>query len=334
MTAPRRVTIAVFDGVELLDVTGPAEVFSAASRIVAARSGPRRAGYVIELAAVRPGAVRTSSGVQLVTDVGFGDACGPFDTVLVPGALEFAPDGPEPLVVPAVVEWVRGVAPGARRVASVCAGAHMLATAGLLDGLPATTHWYAAPRLATDFPLVRVDPDPIFIRAGKVWTCAGVSSGMDLALAMVADDHGDDLALATARWLVMYLRRPGGQSQFSVPLSAQAPSRADMGSLLLWIADNLAADLSVPALARQTHMSVRHFARVFAEQIGATPAAYVESARLEAARRMLEQSDHPMEVVASSCGFGSVETLYRSFRRRLGAPPTDYRRRFTAPIAG
>jgi transcriptional regulator GlxA family with amidase domain len=333
MPPPRRITIAVFDGVELLDVTGPAEVFSAASRIVAALHGSRRPRYVVELAAARPGPIRTSSGVQLVADVGFAHA-GPSDTVIVPGALEFAPEGPEPLVVPGVVQWLGRVAPQARRVASVCAGAHMLASAGLLDGLPATTHWYAAPRLASDFPLVQVDPDPIFIRAGRVWTCAGVSSGMDLALAMVADDHGDALALATARWLVMYLRRPGGQSQFSVPLSTQAPGREDLGDLLLWIGENLAADLSVPALARRMHMSVRHFARVFAQQSGATPAAYVESARLEAARRMLEETDHPVEVVAADCGFGSVETLYRSFRRRLGAPPNDYRRRFQSPVAG
>jgi transcriptional regulator GlxA family with amidase domain len=335
MPGARTVTIAVFDDVELLDVTGPAQVFSAASRIIATRRDiARRAGYVVRLAAPQTGPIRTSSGVSLVADVAFAQTHGPIDTIVVPGASEIGATGLQPLVVPEVVDWVAHLAPTARRVASVCAGAHMLAAAGLLDGRKATTHWYTAARLAADYPNVQVDPDPIFIRSGPVWTCAGVSSGMDLALAMVAEDHGDSVALATARWLVMYLRRPGGQSQFSVALSTRTPSRADLGALQLWIADNLAGDLSVPALAQRLHLSERHFIRVFREQTGTTPAAYVDAIRLEAARRMLEESDAAVETVASSCGFGSVETLYRSFRRRLAATPTDYRRRFRSPIAG
>jgi transcriptional regulator GlxA family with amidase domain len=335
MAFARRVVIAVFDDVELLDVTGPAEVFTAASRIVAAgRDGGHRAGYTVTLAARRAGPIRTAGGVRLVADVAFSETAGPVDTIVVPGALEVGSTGPEPLVIPEVVDWAARMAPTVRRVASVCAGAHMLAAAGLLDGRKATTHWYTAARLAADFPNVHVDPDPIFVRSGPVWTCAGVSAGMDLALAMVAADHGDSVALATARWLVMYVKRPGGQSQFSVPLSTRTPSRDDLGALQRWIADNLAADLSVPALAQRLHLSERHFIRVFRQQSGTTPAAYVDAVRLEAARRMLEETDSAVETVAANCGFGSVETLYRSFRRRLAATPTDYRRRFRSPVAG
>jgi transcriptional regulator GlxA family with amidase domain len=334
MADARTVVIAVFDDVELLDVTGPAQVFSAASRIVATRrEAAPRAGYAVRLAGPRAGPIRTSSGVSLVADVAFEHANEPVDTIVVPGAVDLGATGPQPLVVPEVVEWVARSARTARRVASVCVGAHMLAAAGLLDGRKATTHWYTAARLAADFPAVRVEPDPIFIRSGSVWTCAGVSSGMDLALAMVAEDHGDAVALATARWLVMYLKRPGGQSQFSVPLSTRAPSRDDVGALQLWMADNVSADLSVPALAQRLHLSERHFIRVFREQTGTTPAAYVDAIRLEAARRMLEETDAAIETVAASCGFGSAETLYRSFRRRLAATPTEYRRRFRSPVA-
>lgn len=334
MGPTRKVMIAVFDGVELLSVTGPAEVFAAASRVLAAYGdGPDVVGYAVELVGRRAGPVAAAGGVRLVADASFADAIGAVDTVMVPGGLQIGPTGPQPLVIPEVVDWVTRVAPQARRVASVCAGAHMLAATGLLDGHAATTHWYTAGRLSAEFPRVNVEADPIVLRVGRVWTCAGGSAGMDLALAMVADDCGESIALAVARWLVMYLRRPGGQNQFSIPLSTHTPSQDKLGALQQWIGENLTADLSVPALAQRMHMSARHFARVFAQHSGATPAAYVEAARLQAARRMLEETDHPIETVAASCGYGSVETLYRSFRRRLATAPTDYRHRFRSPIA-
>lgn len=313
-----RVVIAVFEGVELLDVTGPAEVFSAASRLLRGR------GYSIELVAAQPGPVLTSSGVQLVAtgELPTGSA----DTVIVPGAL--TEDGAGPVVDPVLVPWIRSHHKRWRRVASVCAGAHMLATAGLLDGRRATTHWYSAQKLAFDYPDVEVDADPIFVKSGRVWTCAGVTSGMDLALAMVAEDHDERLARTVARWLVMYLRRPGGQSQFSVPLSTLEAESSVVRELQRWIRENPAQDLTVAALARRANLSPRHLARVFAQQTGVTPAAFVEASRAEAARRLLEQSRHPLDVVATRCGYGSVETLYRTFRRRLGTTPGEYRARF------
>ncbi|WP_246002647.1 GlxA family transcriptional regulator [Allorhizocola rhizosphaerae] len=312
-----RVVIAVYDGVELLDVTGPAEVFSVASRLDSAC-------YEIQLAGPKRGPVTTSSGVRLVADVAFKDVNGAVDTVVIPGALA----GQDVLHVPSVVRWIQAENANWRRLASVCAGAHLLAAAGVLDGKRATTHWFSADRLAADFPSVDVDPDPIYVRDGRVWTSAGVTSGMDLALALVADDHGERLARSAARWMVMYLRRPGGQSQFSVPLSTPVPRTARIRTLQHWIVEHPDADLSVPALARRAHMSERHFARVFAQETATTPAAFVEASRTEAARGMLEQTDDPLDVVATRCGFGSVETLYRAFRRRLGTTPSDYRHRF------
>ncbi|OHV31924.1 transcriptional regulator [Pseudofrankia sp. EUN1h] len=326
----RQVIVAVFDGVELLDVTGPAEVFSVADRL----RTPGSPGYVVRLAAVRRGPVRTSSGVRLVADVGFGAPMGAVDTAIVPGGITPQTAGSLPIVEPAVVGWVARRSAAWRRVASVCAGAHMLAAAGLLDGRPATTHWFTAGRLAAEFPAVAVDPDPIFIRSGRIWTCAGVSAGMDLALAMVAEDHGDQLAREVARWMVMYLRRPGGQSQFSAPLAPAAPRTDRIRDAIAWIVEHPGRDLSVPALARHAHLSERHFARLFAREAATTPAAYVETVRVEAVRRALEETDDTLDVVAARCGFTSVETLHRVFRRRLTVIPDDYRRRFRLPSAG
>jgi transcriptional regulator GlxA family with amidase domain len=215
----RQVVIAVFDGVEVLDVTGPASVFSAASKLL----GRRGIGYRIRIAASAKGPVRTSTGVQIVADATLAEVAGTADTVVLPGAIQITGDGPRPLDLPDVVRWVARGAPRWRRIASVCTGAYLLAEAGLLDGRRATTHWYAAEDFARRFPAVTVDHDPIFIRDGPIWTSAGVTAGMDLALALVADDHGEEHARTVARWLVMYLRRPGGQSQFSVPLSVPAP---------------------------------------------------------------------------------------------------------------
>ncbi|MFG2753636.1 GlxA family transcriptional regulator [Streptomyces xanthophaeus] len=323
MPAPHRVVIAVFPDVDLLDVTGPAEVFALANRETGGA-----AGYEVRLAAPDAGPVVTSAGVRLVADLTFAGVGASVDTLLVPGAVDMGPGGPVARVDDAVVEWVRATAPHARRIASVCVGAHLLAAAGLLDGRRATTHWSTAAQLAAEHPRVRVDADPIFVRSGRVWTGAGISTCMDLALALVAEDHGEELALAVARQLVMYLRRQGGQSQFSVPLSRPAAARRDIDELRVFITEHLDGDLSAAALAGRMCLSERHFARVFRQETGTSPASYVEAARVEAARRLLETTDEPLEQVASASGLGSVETLHRAFRKQINTTPASYRRRF------
>ncbi|MEV0583508.1 GlxA family transcriptional regulator [Nonomuraea sp. NPDC050310] len=328
MSAAHRVVITLFPHVDLLDVTGPAEVFALANRV----SG--RPLYDVRLAGPEGGTVTTSAGVRILADLRFDEVGDQVDTLLVPGAVELTGSGPRALSAPEVVAWVRRTAPLARRVASVCVGAHILADAGLLDGLTATTHWSTAAQLAAEHPEVTVDPDPIFVRSsGRVWTGAGISTCLDLSLALVAEDHGEELALGVARELVIYLKRQGGQSQFSVPL-AQAPSgRRGIDELRLWIAEHLAEELTPVELAARMGLSQRQFARVFRQQTGTTPGAYIETARVEVARRLLETTDLPLERVAADSGLGSVETLHRAFRRRLGTGPGTYRRRFrTIPV--
>jgi transcriptional regulator GlxA family with amidase domain len=226
------------------------------------------------------------------------------------------------------VSWITKAAARTRRVTSVCNGAFLLAAAGLLDGRRATTHWSACETLQRRYPEVEVEPDSIFVKDGDLYTAAGVAAGMDLSLALVEEDLGRRAALEVARWLVLFLKRPGGQSQFSAQLSAQIAEREPLRDLQAWIADNLEADLSVPALAERACMSPRNFARAFRKEVGMTPAVYVEAARVEAARIALDGSQEPVESVARRCGFGTVETMRRAFHRRLGVGPSSYRERF------
>ncbi|MFE1266838.1 GlxA family transcriptional regulator [Streptomyces sp. NPDC058758] len=324
MLPPHRVVVAAFPGVELLNVTGPAEVFSMAGRI----AGSARPGYTVRIATAGGEPVATSGGIRLMADLALDEVDGDVDTLLVSGAVRVRDHEVEPVLDRRIVDWLREVAPGTGRLGSVCSGAHLLAAAGLLDGRTATTHWRTAGRLAADHPLVTVDPDPIFIREGRLWTCVGIASGMDMALAMVTEDHGPALALATARTMVMYVKRAGGQSQFSVPLTPPAAPGDRLDDLRVWIGEHLAEDLSAEVLAARLHLGVRHFSRVFRRRTGTTPAAYVESLRLEAARRLLQDSAHGLPEIAALSGLGSVESLHRSFRRRLGTTPAEYRRRF------
>ncbi|MFJ2821539.1 GlxA family transcriptional regulator [Streptomyces toxytricini] len=324
MLPPHRVVIAAFPGVDLLNVTGPAEVFSIATRV----AGTARPGYTVRIATAAGEPVVTASGIRLMADLTLDQVHGDVDTLLVSGAVRVDGHGVEPVLDGGIIDWLREAAPRTRRVASVCSGAHLLAAAGLLDGLSATTHWRTAARLAADHPRVTVDSDPIFIREGRLWTCAGIASGMDMALAMVTEDHGPELALATARTMVMYVKRAGGQSQFSVPLTVPADPGDRIDDLRVWIGEHLTEDLSAQALAGRLHVSVRHFSRLFLRRTGVTPAAYVESVRLEAARRLLQDSSHGLAEIAALSGLGSVESLHRSFRRRLATTPAEYRRRF------
>jgi len=255
------VVIAVFPGIDALDVTGPAEAFAIANQMLRLRG--RRADYQVRLIAERRGPVPTFSGVQLYVEHEFVDQREPIGTLVVPGRVDLGPDGAVSRVDPGVVTWLREVGPSAGRVASVCAGAHVTAAAGLLDGHRVTTHWATAGQLAADHPAIEVDADPIFVRSGRMWTSAGITASIDLAVALVAEDHGDQIALDVARAMVMYMQRPGGQSQFSVPLAQLPGTRKDIHGLRRWIGEHLDGDLSVPALAVRMSMSERHFSRVF-----------------------------------------------------------------------
>ncbi|MFE9423752.1 GlxA family transcriptional regulator [Kitasatospora sp. NPDC006697] len=320
----RLIVVVLFEGVDLLDVTGPPEVFS-----LVQRESRDLTGYRVRLAAATMEPVTTAAGVRVLPDTTFAEAvAGPIDTLLVPGAVVVDEERRvHPVADPAVVDWVRRLAGRSRRVASVCVGAHLLAAAGLLDGKRATTHWSTAQRLAADFPAVEVDADPIFIRSGEVWTGAGISACLDLALALVAEDFGETMALRVARQLVMYLKRPGGQSQFSVPLEPVSTTRR-IEELRLHIQRNLDQPLTVPELAAQAHVGERQLTRIFKQELGLTPSAYVESARVERARQQLESTDATLERIAGSCGFGTTDTLVRAFRRVLDSTPTEYRQRF------
>jgi transcriptional regulator GlxA family with amidase domain len=320
--APRQVAILVYQGVQSLDVTGPLEVLAGAQQLIelSARTEP---GYEIRTVSADGAPLRCSSGLMLVPDLRLSDAPPELDTLIVTGG----PGHRDAAADPALIDWIRRAASSARRTASVCTGAFLLARAGLLDGRRATTHWASADELARLHPDVQVDAEPIFLRDGSIWTSAGVTSGMDLALALVEEDLDRDAALTIARHLVLFLRRPGNQSQFST-LAAQQPEREPLREVQRRVIEDVAAAHTVEAMAAAANMSPRHFARAFRTETGVTPARYVERVRLEAARRRLEETAEPVAALATSCGFGTAETMRRSFLRALGVGPAEYRRRF------
>ncbi|WP_163010653.1 GlxA family transcriptional regulator [Streptomyces dangxiongensis] len=323
-TVERLIVIVLFEGVDLLDVTGPPEVFS-----LARRETEEAAGYDVALAAETMDPVVTAAGVRVLPDVTFEElTTRSIDTLIVPGSVEVdSHRRVHALVDPAVVKRVVQLAPRTRRITSVCVGAHILAASGLLDGKRATTHWSTAQQLAADHPAVEVDSDPIFIREGNVWTGAGISACLDLSLALIADDLGEAVALRVARQLVMYLKRPSGQSQFSVPLEQVSATRR-IEELRHHILRHIAEPLTVAHLAEHAHVSDRQLTRIFKTELGTTPHAYIELVRVERARNQLESTDSTLERIATACGFGTVDTLVRAFRRRLDTTPTEYRRRF------
>ncbi len=332
MQAPREIVILAYPGVQSLDITGPLEVFSGAQRLL--ERGSRKAGvasgantqkgYRVRILSTDGAPLETSSGLSITPHASLSEAPPNIDTLIVPGGfgrVDLAGDG-------TLNTWVAQAAQGARRTASVCTGAFILAAAGLLDGRRVTTHWASAEELARLHPQIDVDPAPIFVRDGSIWTSAGVTAGMDLALALVEQDHDRELALTIARHLVLFLRRPGNQSQFSATISLPQPAREPLREAQRFALEHPAEDLSVEAMADRAHMSPRHFARSFRSEVGITPARYVERVRIEAARRLLEDTVEPISTVASSCGFGAPETLRRAFLRTLGVGPAEYRRRF------
>jgi transcriptional regulator GlxA family with amidase domain len=315
--------MVAFPDAQVLDVVGPLEVFSRTARLLESEGRTRRPAYAVEIVADRAGPVAMSSGVEVVAARAWRDVRRA-DTLLVAGGIGYAAQ----LENPSLLAWLRRQRTRVRRLGSICTGALILGRAGLLEGGAATTHWAYCEQLAESCPDTAVEPDAIFVRHGNVYTSAGVTAGMDLALALVEEDWGRSVALAVAQQLVLFLKRPGGQSQFSSFLSAQATGTERFRDLQTWILEHLDEDLSVPALAERMAMSERHFSRAFAAEVGQTPASFVRAARLEAARRLLEESNHHVDQVAWRCGYGSEETMRRAFLRTLKITPGDYRARF------
>ena len=360
--AVRNIAFVAFPDFEMLDVCGPYDVFGFADRWLRKTGKVDRPVYQLNVIARQAGPLRTSSGLQIVADHAYPEFDHPIDTLVVAGGEE----GMERACADAaLISWIKEAAARARRVASVCSGAFLLAATGLLDGRRATTHWCFCKQLASAFPSVCVDADRIFIRDGHIYTSGGVTAGIDLALALVEEDHGPDAALLVARLMVVFLRRPGSHSQFStylgpgpdsrrdsrelhaeIPghpsdefstdalsfLSTEAHSLRDMRALQAWILAHPDVDLSIETLSERMAMSPRNFARVFITEAGMTPAKFVEQARLEAARCKLEQTALSIEAIAERCGFGDPERMRRSFRRMLRVSPQDYRARFKSVL--
>ncbi|AKJ99962.1 MULTISPECIES: GlxA family transcriptional regulator [Pseudomonas] len=324
MSRPRTLVFLAYPQMGLLDLTGAQTVFWAATKAMAERGLP---GYAMHTASLAGGLMRTAEGLVVDTcALDRLDGAG-IDTLIVPGA----PDIRQAMIdCVDLVAWLRAASLKARRTASVCSGTFLMAQAGLLDGRRAATHWAMCDLLRSRFPLVEVDLDAIFVQQDAVWTSAGVSAGIDMALALVEADCGRDVALQVARELVVFLKRPGGQAQFSQMLQLQMQDSAGFDELHVWIAEHLDdTHLTIDRLAQQAGMSPRNFARVYKRQTGRTPAKAVELFRLEAARRQLEDSPRNIDQIARSCGFGDEDRMRNTFQRHLAISPRDYRNRFS-----
>ena len=320
-TKPRMILLLGFEGATALDITGPHEVFALSSHLAQSESLPP---YRLVLLADHAGPFRSSSGLSLVADGSWRGFHGQADTLLVAGG----PDMTHVVGNRELLAWLRTMSARCRRIGSICTGAFVLAEAGLLESRRATTHWMEVERLAQEYPTVRVEPDAIYVKDGKIFTSAGITAGMDLALALVEEDLGQKAALAVARMLVLYLKRPGGQSQFSTRLQAQATEGRRLASLLAWLAEHYQESITVDTMASRAAMSERSFARVFVLETGDTPAYYLEKLRLEHAARLLETSGISLDMAARDCGFTGREQLRRAFQRHRGITPQEYHKRF------
>src|SRR5712664_1921218 len=324
-TESRRIVFVAAPGTEIIDLVGPLQCFARAAEIFGKQNPGSLPIYSVEvISASSQRSLVTNCGLRITAHKTFREISGKIDTLLVAGGSAIEQDE----INSDVVRWLRKIAGRVRRIGSVCTGAMLLARAGLLDGRRATTHWNWCQTLIKRAPRAEIDPDPIFVRDENVYTSAGVTAGMDLALALVEEDHGARLALQVARNLVLYLRRPGGQSQFSVALSLQLTDRKPLRELEAWVLDNLHKPLTVPLLAERVAMSPRNFARVFTKEMKTTPAKFIERLRVEAARRRLEESHNSMEMIAGECGFGNVNSMRNVFQRALKIAPGHYRRHF------
>jgi transcriptional regulator GlxA family with amidase domain len=323
--ATRRIVFLAAPGVEILDLVGPLQVFARAAEFFARENPGSPPIYSVEVVTISlRRSLIANCGLCITADRTFREVRGKVDTLFVAGgeAIEKNEISPE------AVRWLKRISGRIRRLASVCTGAMLLGRAGLLDGRRATTHWNWCQTLIKRAPRAEIDPDPIFVQDENVYTSAGVTAGMDLALALVEEDHGSHLALQVARNLVLYLRRPGGQSQFSAALSLQLTDRKPLRELEAWVLDNLHKPLTVPLLAQRVAMSPRNFARIFTKEMKTTPAKFVERLRVEAARRRLEESQNSMETIADECGFGNINSMRNVFQRTLRIAPGQYRRHF------
>lgn len=318
----RRVVLVGFEDMQLIDVIGPADLLDAATQVLGGR-----AGYELIIATPDGKPIRASGGLRLAADIAIADiAPRAVDTVIVGGGMNFDRAVSDPVLT----LGIRRLAAGARRTCSVCTGAFVLAEAGLLDGRHATTHWAFSGELSRRYPRAKVHPNRIFVRDGAVTTSAGVTAGMDLALALIEQDHGAEIARTVARWTVMFMQRSGGQSQFSerlaLPSTLSSPVRRAIDSI---VADP-AGDHRLGELAKRASISERHMRRIFVEQTKTTPAVFVERVRVEAARDRLVNTDATVDSIAAACGFGAAETMRRAFLKVLGVGPSDYRARFTS----
>lgn len=316
---PRRVAIVVPPNAQSLDVSGPLDAFLEANRQATGRSN-----YAVRLLSAGHDRTVKAGGMSLITDGSIFDDDGTIDTLLVAGT----PDYAQAYTNIEFQGWLRRKAPQRRRHGSVCTGAFFLGAAGLLDGFRTTTHWQHAAELAERFPSAKVVPDQIYVEDGALWTSAGVTAGIDLTLKLIEEDHDRELALMVARRLVVFLKRPGGQSQFSAHLAAQIATEGRIQAVQHWILDHLPLDLTVSSLAARAGMSARNFTRVFVHEAGITPADFVEMARVDSGRRLLEDTDAPLQRVAASCGFANPDTMRCAFLRRIGTGPSEYRARF------
>jgi transcriptional regulator GlxA family with amidase domain len=327
-TKVRTIAVIAYPGVEIIDVAGPLEVFSFANMRLQNEGITKGPAYTFKVLAEKPGPVTTLSGVQIIADAAYRDCDDDIDTLVIPGGAHDTA-----LSNTLLIAWIQAMAPRVRRLASVCTGAFLLAESGLLDGRRATTHWNYCNQFALDYPSVTVEPDKIFIRDNFIFTSGGITSGIDLALAMLEDDLGPELALFVARFLVVFLKRPGGQSQFSAYMTSESANHPDLRSLQAWIMTHLVEDLRVEALAERIAMSPRNFARLFLTETGMTPAKFVEMARIDAARHYLGSTGFPIETVADKAGFKDPERMRRAFIRQLGVNPQNYRDRFGSRIS-
>ena len=325
MKKKRTIAILVTPGVQLLDVSGPLDVFAEAN----VQTGTDV--YQLRVIGSVPGLIRSSSGIRLMPDTVIGqNLTEKLDTLLVAGAPKISEAAPHP----GVSDWLREVSPSVRRYGSVCSGAFFLANAGLLNGRRVTTHWAVADRLAQAFPSLTVEPDAIYVRDGRLRTAAGVTAGLDLSLALVEEDLGREVAMKVAAQLVMFFKRPGGQMQFSRKGETAPVGRSALQEVQRWIAANPAEDLSVANLARRTGLSSRHFARLFQQEVGIAPAAWVKEARVATARRLLESDEAVPKQVASQCGFANADTLRKAFVSVVGVTPAEYRKRMIGSGGG